>query len=132
MIRFLEKDTNYLPFAASNDSPHESNNYNSENSDSVKEDDLQNTYNNLFEEYSELRQLNKQYVKMLNEFEIERNKLIDKVKFLENKLSESKNHLNFFFPMISLIKCCMSKSILLTNLDLALWIIVLLCLLLSV
>jgi hypothetical protein len=104
MIRFLEKDTNYLPFAASNDSPHESNNYNSENSDSVKEDDLQNTYNNLFEEYSELRQLNKQYVKMLNEFEIERNKLIDKVKFLENKLSESKNHLNFFFPMISLIK----------------------------
>jgi len=33
-------------------------------------------------------------VKELNEFEIERSKLIDKVKFLENELSESKNHLN--------------------------------------
>jgi hypothetical protein len=54
-----KKDTNYIAFAASYDSPHESNNNNSENSESEDEDDLQNTYNNLFEEYSELRQLNK-------------------------------------------------------------------------
>lgn len=39
--------------------------------------------------YSELRDLNK-HVKRLNDWEIERSKLIEKVTFLEDELSESK------------------------------------------
>jgi hypothetical protein len=55
-----------------------------------------------------------------NTLKFENQVLIAKVKCLNNELSESKNHLNFFFLVISLIKCCMIKNILLTNLDLAL------------
>jgi predicted nuclease with TOPRIM domain len=63
---------------------------NSESED--EQNELQSIYNKLFVKYSELRDLNKQHVKRLNEFEIERSKLIEKVKCLEDELSESHNH----------------------------------------
>jgi hypothetical protein len=37
--------------------------------------------------------INKHHVNMLSDFEIERSKLIEKVKFLEYELSKSKSHL---------------------------------------
>jgi predicted nuclease with TOPRIM domain len=46
--------------------------------------------------YYELRDLNKQNVKRLNEFESERSQLIENVKCLEDELNESQSHLNFF------------------------------------
>jgi hypothetical protein len=100
-----DKDSNYLAFVASYDSSHESNNYYSKNSESEDEqNELQSIYNKLFMKYS-LRDLNKQYVKMLNEFEIESSKLIEKVKCLEDELNESQSHLKKKFLMISLINC---------------------------
>jgi predicted nuclease with TOPRIM domain len=72
----LVKKSNYLAFTASYDSPHESNNYYSKNSES---EDKQN----------ELQRVYKQHVKRLNEFEIERSRLIEKVKCLEDELNES-------------------------------------------
>jgi cob(I)alamin adenosyltransferase len=100
------KDSNDLAFVASYDSSLESNNYYSENSESEDEkNELQSIYNKLFVKCSELRDLNKLHVKRLNEFEIERSKLIEKVKCFEDELSESQCHLKFFFLMISLFKC---------------------------
>jgi hypothetical protein len=92
------KDSNYLAFTASYDSSHESNNYYSENSESEDEqNEIKSIYNKLFVKYFELRNLNKQHVKRLNEFEIKRSKLIEKVKCLEDELSESQSHLKFIF-----------------------------------
>jgi len=39
--------------------------------------------------FAELREVNKQHVKKLNDFEIERSKLIEKIKCLEDDLIES-------------------------------------------
>jgi hypothetical protein len=56
----LDKDSNYLAFNASCDSPHDSNNYYFENSESrYEQNELQSIYNKLFLKYSELRDLNK-------------------------------------------------------------------------
>jgi len=109
-------DSNYLAFATSYDSHHESNNYYFENSESKDEqNDLQSTYNKLFVKYSELRDLNKRHMKRLNEFEIEKIKLIEKVKSLEDELSESQSHLKNFsndmlVQMLNDQKCSSDKS----------------------
>jgi uncharacterized coiled-coil DUF342 family protein len=114
--RLLEKTLNFLVFAASYDSPHESNNYYSENSESEDEqNELQSIFNKLFMKYYELRDLNKQNVKRLNEFESERSQLIENVKCLEDELNESQSHLNFFSndKLVKLLndqKCSFDKS----------------------
>jgi predicted nuclease with TOPRIM domain len=53
--------------------------------------------------FCELRGVNKEHDKRFNEFEIERSKLIEKVKCLEDELNESHRHLDFL--KISLFKC---------------------------
>jgi hypothetical protein len=65
--------------------------------------------------YSELRDLNKRHMKRLNEFEIEKIKLIEKVKSLEDELSESHSHLKNFsndmlVQMLNDQKCSSDKS----------------------
>jgi predicted nuclease with TOPRIM domain len=65
--------------------------------------------------YYELRDLNKQNVKRLNEFESERSQLIENVKCLEDELNESQSHLNFFSndKLVKLLndqKCSFDKS----------------------
>lgn len=56
----LGKDSNYLAFDALYDSPHESNNYYFENSESQEEqNELESIYNKLFVKYSHLKDLNK-------------------------------------------------------------------------
>jgi hypothetical protein len=73
------KDSNYLAFTASYDSPHESNDYYSKNNGSEDEqNELQRVYNKLYVKFAELREVSKQQVKRLNDFEIERSKLIEK------------------------------------------------------
>jgi hypothetical protein len=67
---------------------------NSESED--EQNELQSIYNKLFVKYSKLRDLNKHHLKRLNEFEIEISKLIEKVKCLEDELSESQSHLKKF------------------------------------
>jgi hypothetical protein len=99
------KDSNYLPFAASYDSPYESNDYYSKNSGLEDEqNELQRFYNKLYVHFSELREVNKRHVKRLNEFEIERSRLIEKVKCLEDKLIESHGIWNNYL-MLRLFKC---------------------------
>jgi hypothetical protein len=56
----LEKDSNYLAFAASYDSPHESNDYYFENGESKEDNELKSIYNKLFVKYFELRDVHKQ------------------------------------------------------------------------
>lgn len=87
------EDLNFLAFAYSYDGPHKSSNDDFENSESEEKYEIQSIYNKLFVKYSELRDLNKQHVKRLNDCEIERSKLIEKVTFLEDELSESKSNL---------------------------------------
>jgi hypothetical protein len=110
------KDLNFLAFAGSYDSPHESNNYYSENNESEDEqNELQRVYNKLFVKFYELREVNKKHVKRLNEFEIERSRLIKKVKCLEDELNESHRHLekissNKLVQMLNGQKCSYDKS----------------------
>jgi predicted nuclease with TOPRIM domain len=65
--------------------------------------------------YSEFRDLNKQHMKRLKEFETERVKLIEKIKSLKDELNESKNPLEKFFnnqliQFLSNQECCFDKS----------------------
>jgi hypothetical protein len=69
----------------------------------------------LFVKFYELREVNKQHVKRLNEFEIERSRLIEKVKCLEDELIESQRHLkqisgDKFVQMLKAQKCSFAKS----------------------
>jgi hypothetical protein len=110
------KDSNYLAIATSYGSPHESNKNCYENSGSEDEQkELQRVYNKVFVKFSELREVNKQHVKKLNEFEIERSRLIEKVKCLEDELIESQRHLekkfgDKFVQMLKYQKCLSDKS----------------------
>jgi regulator of replication initiation timing len=64
------------------------------NTESKEDYDLQNTYNNLFEKYSELRKQNKQNVKKLSKFELERSKLLETLSesHVACNIPKSKNH----------------------------------------
>jgi hypothetical protein len=67
------KDSNYLVFAASYDSPHESNDYYSKNNESEDEKNkLQKVYNKLYVKFMELKEVNQLHAKKLNNLEIER------------------------------------------------------------
>lgn len=91
------KDFNYLAFAASYDSLYNSDDYHYENSASKDEqNELQRVYDKLYVKFTELREVNKQLVKRLNDFEIERCKLIKKIKCLEDELIESQMQLEKF------------------------------------
>ncbi|XP_059428598.1 uncharacterized protein LOC132162380 [Corylus avellana] len=64
--------------------------------ESDNEYDLQTAYNQMFQEFNNLSQLNKKSVKRLKEVETENENLIEKIRFLEKELDESKSHLNKF------------------------------------
>jgi hypothetical protein len=91
------KDFNYLTFAASYDSLYNFNDYYYENCATEDEkNEFQRVYNKLYVKSTELREVNKQHVKRLNDLEIERSKLIEKIKCLEDELIESQMQLEKF------------------------------------
>jgi hypothetical protein len=94
IMKRLQVKTNFLAFAASYDSSQESNEFYSENSDLIDEKDkLQRVYNKLYVKFMKLREVNQQNVQKLNLFEMERSKMIEKIKCLEGKLIESQMQL---------------------------------------
>jgi hypothetical protein len=71
--------------------------------------------NKLYVKFSEIREVNKQHMKRLNDFEIERRKLIEKIKCLEDELNETHSHLKKIssdkrVQMLSKQKCSFGES----------------------
>jgi hypothetical protein len=64
--------------------------------ESDDEHDLQTAYNQMFQEFNKLSQQNKKNLKRLKEVETENEILVEKIRFLEKELNESKSHLNKF------------------------------------
>jgi hypothetical protein len=76
---------------------------------------LQKVYNKLYVKFMELREVNKLHVKNLNNLESERSKLIEKIKCLEDKLTESQMQLENFskdklVQMLKGQKCSYDKT----------------------
>jgi TolA-binding protein len=65
--------------------------------------------------FAKLREVNKQHVKKLNDFEIEINKLIEKIKCLEDDLIESQMQLEKF-SSDKLVQMLKGQSVHLTKL----------------
>jgi hypothetical protein len=86
-----------LAFAASYDSPLESNDYYFESSESESEKDkLQRVYNKLYIKFMKSREINQENVQKLSIYETGRSKQIERIKNLEDELIESQLQLERF------------------------------------